>query len=124
MSRKKNPRRNVRMDQFKRQIAEEVIGPDGLVDVEIGKGEFVRIKLPVALDESDDYQERLQQASKEEEYGEALSLEVLGHDPDRSAEEQWAAWQAAGFDAGDLALVFQAETVAANERLKAFRYAG
>lgn len=121
---RKNTRRKVRMDQFKRQVAEEVIGPDSLVDIEIGKGEIVRIKVPVGLDEHDDYQEKIQEAMKEEEYGEAVALVVLGQDPDRSAEDQWAAYQAAGYDSGDLALVFQSETIAASERLKAFRYAG
>ncbi|MFD6032445.1 hypothetical protein ACX12M_17130 [Cellulosimicrobium cellulans] len=123
MAKTKQRRAPVRMDKFKRQFSEEVIGEGSLVPVEIGDGDVVKIKLPLLLDEDDDYQDRLQQATQSDEE-DAVPLVVLGANPDRDAEEQWAAWQAAGYTSKDLAAIYQAELLAAQDRLRDFRYGG
>jgi len=123
MAKAKQRRAPVRMDRFKKQFADEVIGEGSLVPVEIGDGEVVKIKLPIMLDEDDEYQDVLREAFDSGE-AEQVSLAVLGGDPDRSAEEQWEAWKAAGYDSSDLAAVYRAELSAAQDRLNDFRYGG
>lgn len=112
-------KRRVRMDQFKAQLAEQVLPENRLVEVDLGNGSVVHMKLPIMLDEGDDFMERLAAAPD----GEAVALVVLSGSL-VPAEEQWAAWQAAGYDSTDLSEVFQAETSAARERWDAFRYKG
>lgn len=123
MSKAKQRRAPMRMDRFKKQFADEVIGEGSLEPIEIGDGEQVWVKLPIMLDEDDDYQEQLQEASKSDE-PDAFPLVVLGQHPDRTAEEQWAAWQAAGYDGGDLAKAIRALSNEAQQRLNDFRYGG
>lgn len=114
-------RRRIRMDKLKSQIAERVIGDDALIELEISKNEYVTIKLPILLEEGDDYQEQIQKARDDEE---SLALVLFGQDPNRSAEEQLAAWRAAGYTTRDLAIAYMAEMQDAQERLGKYRYNG
>lgn len=115
-------RRRVRMDRFNAQVAEHVIGPDSLVELEIGDGQYVTIKLPLMLNEGDTYAEDLERAQAEG--GKAVALEVFGHDPDRTAEDQYQAWTDAGLTDRDLAIAFGVELSSARERLGNFRFNG
>lgn len=115
-------RRAVRMDRFKNQLAENVLGPDGLIELEVADGEKVSIRLPLLLNEGDDYAERIEAASQNG--GEAIALVLLGGHPDRSAEEQWDTWTGAGYTADDLAIAYHVEMADARERLGKFRYSG
>lgn len=115
-------RRRIRMDRFNAQVAEHIIGPDSLVDLVIGQDETVTIKLPLMLDEGDDYTEQIDKAQAEG--GKAIALVIFGHDPNRTAEEQYEAWTAAGYTDRDLAIAFTAEVNAARERLGNFRFNG
>lgn len=119
---KNNRRRRVRMDRFKAQLAEAVIGEDSLLEVEVGEDEAVVMRLPVLLPEGDDYQERVANAAGDS--GRAAALLILGYHPTRSAEEQLDVWESAGYTTDDLAAVFGAETNAARERLGNFRFNG
>jgi hypothetical protein len=123
MAKTKQRRAPVRMDRFKKQFADEVIGESSLEQVEIGDGDYVWIKLPVMLDEDDDYQDKITEAYKSDDE-DAVPLVVLGQHPDHDAHEQWAKWKAAGYDATDLAAIFRVQTQAAQERLNDFRYGG
>ena len=111
-------RRVIRMDEFKRQIAEAVLTDDHLVEVEAAPGKSVWIKIPLNLDDDDDYPQRLRAAKG----GEDLALVILSGHPDRTAQQQWEEWTSAGLTAGDLAVVFGTESQAAQERLGNFRY--
>lgn len=113
-------KRRVRMDKFLEQVNEQVLPADALVPIDVAKDVAVWIKIPLVPTEDDDYMERVQAATGDEE----LALIVLGEHPDHTAEEQWETWQAAGYTAKDLALVFGTESAAARERLGNFRYAG
>ena len=113
-------RRRVRLDRYKEQIAENVIGPDGLLELELSESDSVKVKLPILLDEGDDYTKRLAEAADEEE----RALIVFGFNPERSAEEQLAAYLAAGGTYRDLAVILQAETATAQEALGKLRYRG
>lgn len=115
-------RRRIRADKFKQQVAENVIGPDGLIEVEINAaGDYVALRLPVMLTEDDDYHDRIRSAGKD---GTQIALVVLGYHPDRDAQDQLDAWLTAGNTVEDLAVIFAAETTAARERLGNFRYNG
>ena len=116
----KQPRRVVRMDQFKEQIAEAVLPPNHLLEVEAAPGKSVWIKIPLNLDEDDDYPARIQAAAN----GKDLALVLLSGHPDLTAQEQWDTWTSAGFNENDLAVVFGTENRAAQERLGNFRYRG
>lgn len=113
-------RRVVRMDEFRKQIDEAVIGADHLVEVEAAPGKSVWIKIPLNLAEDDDYPARLQAAST----GKDLALVILSGRPGVTAQEQWETWSDAGWDENDLAVVFGTENKAAQERLGNFRYRG
>lgn len=112
-------RRRVRMDQFKRQMAEQVLPDDSLVQVELDEVRSVQIKIPVMLDEDDDFPARIEAAESLEEM--ALVLLSGGSTP---AEEQWETWKAAGYDAVDLMKVYATERAGAEERMRQFRYKG
>ena len=106
--------RRVRMAEFKAQVAEAVLPPDGMVDVEIGEGvdQVVRFRVPIKFDgTSDDYVDQIRACETSEQMAEV----VLG-------DEQLAAWTAAGFTAEDFALLLAEETNAAQERMRDFRY--
>lgn len=109
------------MDQFKKQLAEEVIGEDSLVEVEIGKGEYVTLYIPIDSDEAKEHSHLLRSVGVDSEAG---ALAVFDHNPDRTPEDQLAAWQNAGFTINDLIRVYGVESRAAGERLGEFRYKG
>lgn len=113
-------RRVVRMDEFSKQLEENVIGPDHLVEVEAAPGKSVWIKIPINLEDDDDYTDRLSAADAAAE----MALVVLSGHPSLTAEQQWETWTSAGLTANDLVVVFGAETTAARERLGNFRYRG
>lgn len=115
-------RRRVRMDRFKAQVAEHVISPDNLIELEIGEDQFVTIKLPILLAEGDDFVARIEAA--QHEGGEAIALVILGQSDERTAEEQLKMWLDAGNTVEDLATVFSAETADARDRLGKFRFNG
>lgn len=114
-------RRRVRMDKFKAQLAEEVIGEDSLVELEIAKGEYVTIYIPVDPEKAAEFGKELQGIGSDSEAG---ALLVLGNNPTVTAAEQFEKWQAAGFDVRDLLLAYSAEAQSARERLGKFRYRG
>ena len=91
-----------------------------LVPIDLANGETVHIKIPVALPEGDDNLDRLNAANNEED----VALTILSGAPDTTPEAQWETWQAAGYTGTDLIKVFTAERLAAEDRLKAFRYKG
>jgi len=112
-------KRRIRMDQFKAQITEQVLPDDALIPVELSEDVTVYIKIPILLDEEDDFLERLQACTTQKD----VALVILsGGDAD--PEEQWKQWQLAGYDGVDLVKLFNSERAAAEDRLKAFRYKG
>lgn len=113
-------KRRVRMDQFLAQVTEQVLPTDALIPIDVAHDETVWIKVPLSAVEGDEYMDAVRAAKGDEE----LALVVLGEHPDHTAEEQWETWQAAGYTAEQLAMVFATETSAARERLGNFRYAG
>jgi hypothetical protein len=123
MAKTKQRRAPVRMDRFKKQFTEEVIAEGSLEPIEIGEDQQVWIKLPILLDEDDNYQEQLREAYESDDE-DAVPLVVLGQHPDHDPAEQWAAWKSAGYDATDLASILRVQTNAAQERLNDFRYGG
>lgn len=111
--------RRVRMQAFKAQISETVLPENARVPIDLDDvGTTVTIKIPVLLEEGDDFLERLQACKSAEE----IALLIFDGDPDVSAEVQWTMWREAGYTGTDLMKVFGAERAAAEDRLKAFRY--
>lgn len=123
---KNNDRRVIRMDRFKAQIEERVLPPDGLVSIDLGDGDGLGIikmrvsTLAADVDDNDPFLARVVESKSIEE----LALHVLSFNPDRSAEEQWSAFLAAGYSREDFGVLFRTESDAARERLGNFRYAG
>lgn len=116
--------RTVRLDKFRKQIAENVIGEDNLVRIEFGGGpeDYVTIKLPIMLPEDDDFMDRIAAASNSDDRDLDFSLVVLSGHPTRTAEEQVDIWLEAGNTYSELANVYAVEARAAQERLGNFRY--
>lgn len=112
--------RRVRMEQFKQQITEQVLPEDGMVPIDLDDTTTVYIKVPVALAEGDDFLERMQAASSEED----VAIVILSGYDGATAEQQWETWQAAGYTGSDLIKLFTAERAAAEDRFRAFRYKG
>ena len=118
-------RRRIRADRFRTQLAENVLGPDGLVEVEVnGDGDCVYIRLPLLLPDGDPYPDQLNNARTADDPDRAVALVVLGHHPDRTAEDQLDLWLRSGNTLTDLAAIFAVETQDARERLGNFRYSG
>lgn len=103
--------RVVRMQQFRQQIEQAVLPPDGKVKVELADGGSVEFVVPIYLDGDDEYVQALQAAEKAED----AILAVLG-------EEQTQRWYDAGYTAAEFGLLFASEGRAAHERLQGFRY--
>lgn len=113
-------KRRVVMEKFKAQVAEEVIGDDGLVEVDLPGGETVWVKVALPFSNEDEYLEELKAATTAKE----SCLVVLGQHSDHTAEDQWAKWEAAGYTEDDLALFLKAETARAKDAQEGFRYRG
>lgn len=117
--------RKINAAAFKRQLAEYVVGPDSIEEVELNAERTIRMRLSVNLD-PDEYPDhkrfidKLEIATSEEDTrGVALAfLDVPGQD----AEEALSAANEAGITTGDLMNMWQVETGAARERLGNFRY--
>ncbi|MDI3331407.1 MAG: hypothetical protein QJR09_11870 [Micrococcus sp.] len=120
MSTRQPADRKVKMSEFKAQVAEKVLPPDGTVKVEIAQDTVVYLYLPLFLSgqELTDFQQQVQHAAD----GEERARLVFSAEHGKSPEEQWEDWQLAGYDSEDLALLFSAEYRAAGERLGEFRY--
>lgn len=110
--------RRVRADRFRQQLAEHVIGEDSLVELEVADGDIIKVKLPVLLNEGDEYVRLMNEAVGERE----KALVVLSFNPDRDAEEQLDALLAAGYDYRFLAAFIASESAVAQEALGKFRY--
>ena len=124
-------RRRINIVAFERQLAEAVIGPDSLVELEINASDSIWVKIPINLDDDDEYmREVMAQTSSEEMCLRMLALKP-GMDADadaderaRVAREQLDAWLATGRKPKDLVVVFMSELNATEERAKNFRYRG
>lgn len=112
--------RKVRMDEFKKQVAEKVLPPDGTVAVEIGKDTTVHLFLPLFLTGQD--MEDFQIKTREATAGLERAKMIFSADRGKTPEKQWEEWVKAGYNDEDLALLFGAELQAARERLGEFRY--
>lgn len=115
-------RRVVRMDRFKKQIA-EAVGTDELLPIELSKDDRVFIRLGFQIEDSDDFKDFMQRLAAAAP-GEEASLVILNEHPDFSGEEQLEKWKEAGYTTDDLALVFGAETQTYKDSLGKFRYRG
>lgn len=104
-------RRRVRMSQFSAQVAEAVLPPDGVVEVELDEQTTVSIRLPLNMDADDEYVQAIRAA----EGADDLARVVLG-------DEQLEVWKASGRTADEFAVLFGSESRAAQERLRDFRY--
>ena len=113
-------KRKINAVAFAKQMSEQVIGDDSLVEIQVNAAgtESVWAKVPFNLDEGDDYLAKLSACST----GEEMALLMLGFYPGASAEEQWATWTAAGNDAKLLTNIIGAARSEAEERAKNFRY--
>lgn len=114
--------RKVNAVAFGEQLAEMVIAPDSLAQVFVDRAETesIWVKVPFNLDEDDDYVRRISGMST----GKEMALEMLGHHPSLTAEEQWATWEAAGHDAKLLINIVGNLRQEAEDRQKNFRYRG
>ena len=78
--------RPIRFDQFRKQLEE--VGVNELQEVELdGDGSKIYIRLGVGVDAeaTNRFMERFQEAETLED----TALEILGHHPDRTAQEQY-----------------------------------
>lgn len=130
--------RKINMKKFDALLAETVIGPDSLVELEISADESLHIKIPVNLDDDDpfveaynDAQTAIQVASTSDSVDgmkdamRGLALVLLSADPEkRDPEELLDLWEATGRKVGDLIVVHNVEVQDARERLGNFRYKG
>lgn len=119
-------RRTVRVDKFRQQIAENVIGNDNLVKVEFGPGErdYVNIFLPDLLGsaETQDFNDRLAEARESDDSEREIALLVLSGDTEDPAEDQLNRWIESGNDIAELALIWGVERRRVSDALGNFRY--
>ena len=115
-------KRKINAVAFDKQMAEQVIADDSLLEIQANAAgtESVWAKVPFNLDEGDDYLARLSACST----GEEMALLMLSFYPGASADEQWEKWTAAGLDAKLLTNIVGAARSEAEERAKNFRYRG
>lgn len=114
-------RRRVRVDQFKKQFAEEVIGADSLIELEIGKGEIVTIHIPIDPEEAQELVSQLRDVGDDLTAG---ALVVLAGNPVATAEEQLEKWLDKGFTIPDLMQIYATESQGVRDRAGKFRYRG
>lgn len=119
-------RRTVRVDKFRQQIAESVIGNDNLVRVEFGSEDrdFINMLIPDMLgqEETKDFNDRLEEARESDDPERNIALLILSGDPEDSAEEQLERWIVAGNDIAELAIIWGVERRRVSEALGNFRY--
>jgi nucleotide-binding universal stress UspA family protein len=110
--------RPIRLDQFKEQL--EDAGLSGLQPLEIGKGEYVNIRLGITVDDSAEHKEFLkavEEAGEEDDQREA-ALIVLGALDDRDqAEADLEKVTAAGYTPGLLMVAWATATREQQETL-------
>jgi hypothetical protein len=118
--------RTVRLDKFRQQIAESVIGNDNLVRVEFGPEDrdFINILIPDMLgqEETKGFNDRLEEARESDDAERNIALLILSGGPEDSAEEQLERWTAAGNDIAELAIIWGVERRRVSEALGNFRY--
>lgn len=109
--------RPIRFDQFKKQLDEA--GMNNMQEVQLDKDTSIWIRLGNGIDSDDakDFEARLAGALDSKE----VALTVLDYYPERSAEEQWELFEAAGGTADTLAALWTAATVDQRERLGKLR---
>lgn len=114
--------RRINAVAFAAQLAEQVIGPDSLVEVAANRAGTVTVwvKVPFNLSEGDTYGRDLAAATTAED----TAKEALSHYPGATAEEQWATWTEAGHDAKLLINIVGNLRQEAEDRAKNFRYRG
>ncbi len=111
-------RRRLKRSSVRAQIAEQVIGPDWLVEIELDSGAVIYLRPGSVLDQLDINDEgsygALVKAAKTPR---DLALVALGQAQGVSAEEQLALWEADGGTLRELMMLYQAEGQELNERL-------
>lgn len=115
-------KRRIKMADFKAQVAEQVISPNGLIEVDLDDhgSIFLRVPLLPTDTDEDDFVQRMSSAVGTRD----LALVALGEYDGTDAGEQWDKWEAAGYGEADFMILLRTETEAARERLGKFRYAG
>lgn len=128
----------VNVKEFQRKLAEEVIGPDSLIEAEVNAEESVYLKVPVNLEADDpliqmtsDAQERMQEAIQDDDQSALvdaqrdLALAILSFDPNgRPADDALGIWIDAENSVGDLITLWQSMTATVQDALGKFRYKG
>lgn len=103
--------RRVRLEQFRQQLEEAVLPPDGVVKVDLPGGGQVQFRVPLNAEPGDEYVAAIQATQDEDD----LLTVVLGQDgADR--------WLSSGATASEFAVLFAVESRGASERLRDFRY--
>lgn len=104
-------KRRVKLTEFRAQLAEAVLPPDGVVTVDLDDDTSISFRIPLQLDDDDPYLAAIKAASGADEM-----LHVL------LSEEDAAIWTNAGNTADELMVLFGAESQGAQERMRDFRY--
>lgn len=108
--------RKVRLSQFRDQVAEAVLPPDGHIEVEVADGVTLSIRIPISINDSDDdelgsYLASIRAAETDHELAKILL-----------SEQDLEIWHEHGGTDTELAAIFASETQGARERLGKFRY--
>ncbi|PFG19875.1 hypothetical protein [Serinibacter salmoneus] len=117
-------RRKVARKQFREKLAEQVIGEDWLVEVELENSEASIFLRPTCqLDAIDEDPESFGAKVKAAQTAHDLALVALGEYPEVGAEDQLTMWLGDGGTVQDLLILFRSESDALGERLGKLRLA-
>lgn len=105
--------RRIRISQYRQQVAEAVLPPDGMITIDLDDEgtEQVSFRVPVNLDDDDEFVLSVRAAKTPED----ITRLVLG-------DEQRDRYIAAGGDDQEFSILFASETAGARERMRDFRY--
>jgi len=117
-------KRKINIQQFEKQLAENVVGPDSLLEVELGDGESIYLKIPVDTNSASNSAfeamgEAMKACGDDEEAAALVCLE--GH-PTMSAREQLDMWLATGRTPGLLLHTWTISSRETMQNLAEFRY--
>jgi len=118
--------RKINIAEFEKQIAENVIGDDSVVELAVNHEDSISIRVPINIKDGTEspYEEMVEQIKMAGSDWRAAALAVIAERPGMSREDQLELWESTGRTPGFLLQVWKQQTGEAAERFENFRYRG
>ena len=118
--------RKINVSEYEKQLAENVIGDDSIVELAVNHQDTIAIRVPINIKDGDGsaYEEMVEQIRRAGSDWRAAALAVLADRPGQSREDQLELWESTGRTPAFLVHLWKQQTDETAEKFANFRFRG